>query len=58
MLKILLLKDPFAQEKMKNVLPEIEDKLIFMVEENLTEVCLIAMHLSFKIIRKIIYPYC
>jgi len=51
-LKMLLLR---AQKEMKNMLPEIEDKLILMVAENLTELFLIVMHLSFKIIRKIMY---
>ena len=51
-LKMLLLR---ALKEMKNMLPETEDKLILMMAENLTELCLIVVPLSFKIIKKIKY---
>lgn len=51
-LKMLLLR---AQKEMKNMLPETEDKLILMMAENLTELRLIVVPLSFKIIKKIKY---
>lgn len=51
-LKMFLLR---AQKEMKNMLPEIEDKLNLTVAENLTELFLLVKHFSFKIIRKTMY---